>query len=93
MGSTTEIVSYLKKEGFQVYCAALSASKEYTTVDFKGPTAIVVGTENSGLSDEWLKNSTQNIIIPMEGEIDSMNVSVSAAILIFEAKRQRKLNI
>ena len=93
MGSTTEIVSYLKKEGFQVYCAALSASKEYTTVDFKGPTAIVVGTENSGLSDEWLQNSTQNIIIPMEGEIDSMNVSVSAAILIFEAKRQRKLNI
>ncbi len=93
MGSTTEIVSYLKKEGFQVYCAALSASKEYTTVDFKGPTAIVVGTENSGLSDEWLQNSTQNIIISMEGEIDSMNVSVSAAILIFEAKRQRKLNL
>ncbi|WP_339655034.1 RNA methyltransferase [uncultured Maribacter sp.] len=92
MGSTTEIVSYLKEEGFKVYCAALSASKEYTTVDFKGPTAIVVGTENSGLSDEWLQNSTQNIIIPMEGEIDSMNVSVSAAILIFEAKRQRKLN-
>ena len=93
IGSTTEIITYLKKEGFQVYCAALSSSKEYTTVDFKGPTAIVVGTENSGLSDEWLQNSTQNIIIPMEGEIDSMNVSVSAAILIFEAKRQRKLNL
>tara|TARA_R110002126_G_scaffold284162_1_gene433726 strand:- start:416 stop:1228 length:813 start_codon:yes stop_codon:yes gene_type:complete len=92
MGSTTEIVTYLKEKGFQIYCAALSASKEYTTIDFKGPTAIVVGTENSGLSDEWLQNSTQNIIIPMEGEIDSMNVSVSAAILIFEAKRQRNLN-
>jgi TrmH family RNA methyltransferase len=92
MGSTTEIVTYLKEKGFQIYCAALSASKVYTTIDFKGPTAIVVGTENSGLSDEWLQNSTQNIIIPMEGEIDSMNVSVSAAILIFEAKRQRNLN-
>jgi TrmH family RNA methyltransferase len=92
MGSTTEIVTYLKEKGFQIYCAALSASTEYTTIDFKGPTAIVVGTENSGLSDEWLHNSTQNIIITMEGEIDSMNVSVSAAILIFEAKRQRKLN-
>jgi len=91
MGSTTEIISFLKKEGFQIFCAALSASKDYTTVDFKEPTAIVVGTEHSGLSDEWLENSTQNIIIPMEGEIDSMNVSVSAAILIFEAKRQRKL--
>ncbi|WP_423998663.1 TrmH family RNA methyltransferase [Maribacter sp. IgM3_T14_3] len=92
MGSTTEIISYLKKEGFQIFCAALSASKDYTTVDFKEPTAIVVGTEHSGLSDEWLENSTQNIIIPMEGKIDSMNVSVSAAILIFEAKRQRKIN-
>ncbi|TDT44657.1 TrmH family RNA methyltransferase [Maribacter spongiicola] len=92
MGSTTEIISYLKKEGFQIFCAALSASKDYTTVDFKEPTAIVVGTEHSGLSDEWLENSTQNIIIPMEGQIDSMNVSVSAAILIFEAKRQRKIN-
>jgi TrmH family RNA methyltransferase len=91
MGSTPEIISFLKKEGFQIYCAALSASKEYTKVDYQGPTAIIVGTENSGLSEEWLKNSTQNIIIPMEGEIDSMNVSVSAAILIFEAKRQRKL--
>ena len=92
MGTTTEIISYLKKEGIQVFCAALSASKDYTTVSFKEPTAIVVGTEHSGLSNEWLQNSTQNIIIPMEGEIDSMNVSVSAAILIFEAKRQRKLN-
>ncbi|NJW55261.1 RNA methyltransferase, partial [Salinimicrobium oceani] len=43
-----------------------------------------------GLSEEWLENSTQNIIIPMEGEIDSMNVSVAAGILIFEAKRQRR---
>ncbi|WP_300026354.1 RNA methyltransferase [uncultured Maribacter sp.] len=92
MGNTSEIISYLKKEGFQIFCAALSASKDYTTVNFTEPTAIVVGTEHSGLSDEWLKNATQNIIIPMEGEIDSMNVSVSAAILIFEAKRQRKIN-
>jgi TrmH family RNA methyltransferase len=91
VGSTTEIIAFLKNNGFQIYCAALSSSKAYTTVDFDGPTAIVVGTENSGLSEAWLKNSTQNIIIPMEGEIDSMNVSVSAAILIFEAKRQRKL--
>jgi len=91
-GSTSEILTFLKKEGFQIFCAALSASKDYTTVNFKEPTALVVGTEHSGLSSEWLNNSSQNIIIPMEGEIDSMNVSVSAAILIFEAKRQRKLN-
>ncbi|WP_405381611.1 TrmH family RNA methyltransferase [Maribacter sp. LLG6340-A2] len=90
-GSTQEIISFLQQEKFNIYCAALTASMEYTSVSYTGPTAIVVGTENSGLSNEWLSNSTQNIIIPMEGEIDSMNVSVSAAILIFEVKRQQKL--
>jgi TrmH family RNA methyltransferase len=50
-----------------------------------------VGTESEGLSDYWLDASDQKILIPMEGKIDSMNVSVSAAILIFEAKRQRRL--
>ncbi|MDH3382108.1 MAG: RNA methyltransferase, partial [Flavobacteriaceae bacterium] len=59
------------------------------TVDYTKSCAIVVGTEATGLSDAWLKNADQNIIIPMSGKIDSMNVSVSAAILIFEAKRQR----
>mgnify|MGYP000188650178 CR=1 FL=1 len=52
--------------------------------------AFVVGTEATGLGESWLVNATENIIIPMQGKIDSLNVSVSAAILIFEAKRQRK---
>ena len=88
-GSTSEIIDFLKSKNFNIYCAALQASVEYHTQDFKKPTAIVVGTEATGLSDAWLENSTQNIIIPMQGEIDSMNVSVAAGILIFEAKRQR----
>ena len=60
--------------------------------DFKSASAIVMGAEATGLSDVWLANSDQNILIPMQGEIDSMNVSVSAAILIFEAMRQRDFN-
>ena len=88
-GSTSEIVEFLKKNSIDIYCAALSASKAYQTIDYTTPTAIVVGTEATGLSEEWLENTTQNIIIPMQGQIDSLNVSVSAAILIFEAKRQR----
>jgi RNA methyltransferase, TrmH family len=88
-GSTSEIISFLKENSINIYCAALQASVPYHTCDFKESTAIVVGTEATGLSDEWLQNSTQNIIIPMQGEIDSMNVSVAAGILIFEAKRQR----
>lgn len=88
-GSTEEIIEFLKKKNIALYCAALSASKNYTEVDFNKAAAIVVGTESTGLTQEWLSNSTQNIIIPMQGKIDSMNVSVSAAILIFEAIRQR----
>ena len=88
-GSTQDIIQYLIKRNIAINCAALSASKPYTEVDFTNPTAIVVGTEATGLSEGWLSMSTQNIIIPMHGEIDSMNVSVSAAILIFEARRQR----
>ncbi|MCX7550009.1 TrmH family RNA methyltransferase [Xanthomarina sp. F2636L] len=88
-GSTKEIIQFLKENNFFIYCAALQASKDYHTQDYTKATALVVGTEATGLSDEWLNNSTQNIIIPMQGEIDSMNVSVAAGILIFEAKRQR----
>ncbi len=88
-GSTSEIIDFLKEKNINIYCAALQASKNYHTQDFTEPSAIVVGTEATGLSDEWLKNSKQNIIIPMQGEIDSMNVSVAAGILIFEARRQR----
>lgn len=89
MGTTEEIVQFLKARNIQIFCAALSASKSYVQTNFSDPSAIVVGTEATGLSEEWMNSSNQNIIIPMQGEIDSMNVSVSAAILIFEAKRQR----
>ncbi len=90
-GSISEIISFLKEKKINIYCAALQASVQYDSIDFREASAIVVGTEATGLSEEWLQNSTQNIIIPMQGEIDSMNVSVAAGILIFEAKRQRKV--
>ena len=90
-GSTTEIIEFLKAQHINIYCAELQASVKYHTQDYTKPTAIVVGTEATGLSNEWLENSNQNIIIPMQGEIDSMNVSVAAGILIFEAVRQRRI--
>ena len=89
-GSTQEIIHFLQENGIQIFCAALKDDAlTYHTQDFTQPTAIVVGTEATGLSDEWLQNATQNIIIPMKGEIDSMNVSVTTGILVFEAIRQR----
>lgn len=88
-GTTSEIISFLKEKKINFYAATLQNSTYYHTQDYTKPTALVVGTEATGLSEEWRNNATQNIIIPMQGEIDSMNVSVAAAILIFEAKRQR----
>ncbi|SDL26794.1 RNA methyltransferase, TrmH family [Salinimicrobium catena] len=90
IGSTTEIIAFLKERKIGIFGAALQASVPYDTIDFTQASAIVVGTEATGLSEEWLENTTQNIIIPMQGEIDSMNVSVAAGILIFEANRQRR---
>lgn len=89
-GTTSEIITFLKKNNIAIFCAALQASKSYHLENFTEPSAIVVGTEASGLSHEWLENADQNIIIPMHGKIDSMNVSVAAGIIIFEAKRQRQ---
>ena len=88
-GTTDQIISLLQKQNIAIYCAALQASVNYDTINYTTSTAIVVGTEATGLSQEWLDNSDSNIIIPMHGTIDSMNVSVAAGILLFEAKRQR----
>lgn len=87
--TTAEIIAFLKERKINFYCATLQNSTSYHTQDYTTPTALVVGTEATGLTQEWRDAATQNIIIPMQGEIDSMNVSVAAAILIFEAKRQR----
>lgn len=89
VGTTEEIIAFLKTNGIHFYAATLQNSTGYHTLDYTQPTALVVGTEATGLSEAWRNEATQNIIIPMQGEIDSMNVSVAAAILIFEAKRQR----
>jgi TrmH family RNA methyltransferase len=82
-------IHWLKQNNIQILCTYLKASKNYTEVDFKISSAIVMGTESLGLSDQWIQNSTQNLIIPMQGKIDSMNVSTAAAVVIFEATRQR----
>ena len=88
-GTTEEVIQFLKDQKINIYSATLQNSNSYHTQNYKTPTAIAVGTEATGLSQAWRDNATQNIIIPMQGQIDSMNVSVAAAILLFEAKRQR----
>ncbi len=91
VSTTTEAaINWLKKKNISIFCTYLDASVDYRTIDYVGSSAIVMGAESTGLSDSWIKNSTQNIIIPMKGIADSLNVSVSSAIVVFEALRQRQ---
>lgn len=89
MASSAAIIAFLQKNNIAIYSAILQESQPYYHQDFTKGCAIVVGTEATGLSQEWRDASTANIHIPMQGEIDSLNVSVAAAVLLFEAKRQR----
>jgi RNA methyltransferase, TrmH family len=84
-----EAIKWLRGNGIRIFSTHLEASKPYHLCDFSAPSAIVVGTEDKGLSDEWANAADERIVIPMAGLADSMNVSASAAVIIFEAKRQR----
>jgi len=88
-GTTPEVIAFLNDRNIAIYAAALQDSVAYHEQDFRPASALAVGTEATGLTQEWRDAARRNIRIPMQGVIDSMNVSVAAAVLIFEAKRQR----
>lgn len=88
--TSEECIHWLKSNGIKIFCTYLNASINYLDADFKGPTALVMGTEATGISQTWVDAADQNIIIPMNGIADSLNVSVTAAIVTFEAVRQRR---
>lgn len=88
-----EAINWLQQKKIGIVCTYLNReSVPYHTVDYTTPTAIVLGTEATGLSDRWAGHSQSNVIIPMCGKIDSMNVSTATAVIVFEAKRQRGFN-
>lgn len=88
--STDECIAFLKGKGIQILTAQLQDSHLYYDTDMTCPTAIVMGTEATGLTTPWRKAADAHIRIPMLGKLDSLNVSVSAAILLYEAVRQRQ---
>ena len=88
--SSEEAIAFLQARGIQILTAQLQDSSLYYDVDMKRGTALVMGTESTGLTPLWRKAATAHIRIPMLGQLDSLNVSVSAAILLFEAVRQRQ---
>ena len=89
VASSPEACRWLKEKHIRTFAAELRASEWYHEKDFTGPSAVLMGTEADGLSPFWLENADERIKIPMRGLIDSLNVSVSTAVLTFEAMRQR----
>ena len=87
--SNAECIAFLKERGIKILTAQLQDSEFYYDMDMTCGTAIVMGTEATGLTDEWRRAADAHIRIPMCGQLDSLNVSVSAAVLLFEAVRQR----
>ena len=86
-----ECIAFLKEHHIQILTAQLQDSELYYQTDMQRGTAIVMGTESTGLTEVWRQAADAHIRIPMLGQLDSLNVSVSAAVLLFEAVRQRKV--
>ena len=88
--SSEEAIRWLKERGIRILTAQLQDSLPYYDTDMRQGTAIVMGTESTGLTPLWRQAADAHIMIPMLGRLDSLNVSVSAAILLYEAVRQRQ---
>lgn len=86
-----EVLHWLKKNNICIYTTSLKASVAYTAVSYQPACAIVLGTEASGVNEVWENESNANIILPMLGKNDSLNVSNTAAVVLYEALRQRGL--
>lgn len=84
-----ETLMWLKAQKVGVVAATPQAELAYTDADLRGPVALVVGAEDSGLSAEWLAATDLQVRIPMVGKVNSLNVATSAALLLYEAVRQR----
>ena len=88
--TSADAIAFLQARGIRILTAQLQDSSLYYDVDMRRGTALVMGTESTGLTDVWRRAASAHIRIPMLGRLDSLNVSVSAAILLFEAVRQRQ---
>jgi len=83
------VVDYLKESGLQIIGCTEKTDQFLYDVDMTLPSCIIMGNEEEGISPEYLKRCTHKAKIPMSGTIESLNVSVSAGIIVYEALRQR----
>jgi TrmH family RNA methyltransferase len=92
VATTADVLGWLRAKGLRVVAARVDGSVPYTEVDLTGPVALVLGSEASGLTAEWSGSDVMAVRLPMRGRADSLNVAAAAAILFYEARRQRDVN-
>ena len=88
--TSEEAVAWLRQHGLKIFATWLEAARPLYACDLSGPTALVLGAEATGITPYWVEQADERIIIPMAGQVDSLNVSASAAVVLFEAVRQRE---
>ena len=88
--SLKEAVHLMKESGLKIIAATEKAVTDYTAVDYTQPLALIMGSEEDGISDELLRSADELVTIPVLGEIGSLNVSVAAGVILYEIVRQRK---
>src|SRR5262245_43325001 len=86
-----EVIQWCQAVGIRTICTAASAAISYSDIDWTASTALVLGPESTGFTEDELAAASQVVKIPMQGEVESLNVSVAAGILLYEASRQRHL--
>ena len=86
-----EAIQFMKNSGLRIIAATEKASIDYTEADFTKPMALIMGSEEDGVSEEYLKLTDQRVRIPLLGDIESLNVSVATGVILYEILRQRKL--
>jgi TrmH family RNA methyltransferase len=89
MASSAEAIAFLRAQGIRILAASPGAGVDYTGQDLLGPLAIAVGSEDEGLSHAWLDQADVQVKIPMVGKVNSLNVSVATALIVYEVLRQR----
>ena len=86
---TDATIAWLRRQGMRIAAATPEGAVRYTDADLRGPLALVLGSEAHGLTPAWLAAADTRVVIPMHGQADSLNLAASAAILLYEARRQR----
>ena len=89
----SDAIAWCRQHKIKTLCADVEAKVSYTDLDWRGPTALLLGPESTGFTDEELAEADQRVSVPMKGAAESLNVSVAAGILLFEAARQRSTRL